>query len=168
LASYPDAAFSKVITLNLQRVFTLTQKLVPLLSASAAAKGRPKQDNSFQDPSRIIMIGSVDGLRVPMLETYAYSASKAGLHHLSRVFANKLGPVGITCNTLACGAFRTKMMKATLESAEEAIIAGIPLGRIGAPEDVGGACIFLSSKAGAYCTGATITLDGGTVVGGKL
>ena len=54
------------------------------------------------------MIGSVDGVRVPALETYAYSASKAALHQLSRVLASQLGPRGITCNTLACGPFESK------------------------------------------------------------
>lgn len=49
------------------------------------------------------MIGSVDGIRVPALETYAYSASKAALHQMSRVLAGQLGKRGITCNTLACG-----------------------------------------------------------------
>lgn len=53
--------------------------------------------------ARIIMIGSVDGIRVPSLETYAYSASKAALHQMSRVLAGQLGKRGITCNTLACG-----------------------------------------------------------------
>lgn len=53
--------------------------------------------------ARVIMIGSVDGIRVPALETYAYSASKAALHQMSRVLAGQLGKRGITCNTLACG-----------------------------------------------------------------
>lgn len=83
---YPSSAWSRVLTLNLHRVFDITRMLTPLLENGASA----------QDPSRIINIGSVDGLRVPALETFAYSASKAGLHHLSRVLANHLGRRNIT------------------------------------------------------------------------
>ncbi|KAL1966765.1 hypothetical protein VTN77DRAFT_3962 [Rasamsonia byssochlamydoides] len=155
---YPSSAWTRVLTLNLHRVFDLTRLLTPLLE-KAATPG---------DPARIINIGSIDGLRVPALETFAYSASKAGLHHLSRVLANHLGKRNITSNTLACGPFQSKMMAATLEKYRDVIEAGIPLGRIGTPEDVAGACLFLSSRAGAYVNGATITVDGGSVVASKL
>ena len=103
IESYPDSAFAKVLTLNLQRVFTLTQRLVPLMLASLPPT--KNGDGPWDNPARIINIGSVDGIRVPSLETYAYSASKAGLHQLSRVFAGQLGPKGITSNTLACGTY---------------------------------------------------------------
>jgi NAD(P)-dependent dehydrogenase (short-subunit alcohol dehydrogenase family) len=83
---YPDAAWVRVLTLNLQRVFTITQLVTPLLE-EAGKSGQP---------ARIINIGSVDGLKVPSLETFAYSSSKAGLHHLSRVLANHLGRRNIT------------------------------------------------------------------------
>lgn len=85
-SEYPDQAWIRVLTLNLQRVFTITQSLTPMLEAAA----------SKEDPARIINIGSVDGLKVPALETFAYSSSKAGLHHLSRVLANHLGKRSIT------------------------------------------------------------------------
>lgn len=147
-----------MLNLNLKRVFQLTQAVTPLLEAAA----------SPSSPARIINIGSVDGLRVPALETFAYSASKAGLHHMSRVLASHLGKRGITSNTIACGPFQSKMMKATLEKYQDVITGGIPLGRIGTPEDVAGTCIWLSSRAGSYVNGATITLDGGSVVGAKL
>jgi NAD(P)-dependent dehydrogenase (short-subunit alcohol dehydrogenase family) len=155
---YPSSAWSRVLTLNLHRVFLITQLLTPLLEKGS----RP------HDPARIIQIGSVDGLRVPAAETFAYSASKAGLHHLSRALANHLGKRNITSNTLACGPFQSKMMAATLEKYRDVIEAGIPLGRIGTPEDVAGACLFLSSRAGAFINGATITVDGGTVVSSKF
>jgi len=83
---YPSEAFTRVLTLNLHRVFDLTQLVTPLLEKAATPN----------DPSRIINIGSIDGLRVPSLETFAYSSSKAGLHHLSRVLANHLGKRNIT------------------------------------------------------------------------
>ncbi|KAG9243254.1 hypothetical protein BJ878DRAFT_511745 [Calycina marina] len=155
---FPDAAWSRVLTLNLTRVFTLSQLVTPLLEA-AATRG---------SPSRIINIGSVDGLRVPSLETFSYSASKAGLHHLSRTLASHLGKRNITSNVIACGPFESKMMAATLKSFGEVIKEGIPLGRIGEPTDVAGTCLFLSSRAGSYVNGATIALDGGTLVASKL
>ncbi|KAJ5086819.1 hypothetical protein NUU61_008126 [Penicillium alfredii] len=155
---YPTAAFTRVLTLNLHRVFDLTQLVTPLLEKAAAP----------DDPSRIINIGSVDGLRVPSLETFAYSSSKAGLHHLSRVLANHLGKRNITSNTLACGPFESKMMAATLKSFGEAIKAGVPMGRIGTPQDVAGACLFLSSRAGAYVNGSTIAVDGGAAIAAKI
>ena len=147
-----------MLTLNLKRVFQLTQAVTPLLEKAA----------SKAEPARVINIGSVDGLRVPALETFAYSASKAGLHHLSRVLASHLGRRNITSNTIACGPFQSKMMKATLEKFQEAIEGSIPLGRIGSPEDVAGTCIWLSSRAGSFVNGATVALDGGSLVGSKL
>ncbi|KAH8821086.1 short-chain dehydrogenase/reductase-like protein sdr [Xylogone sp. PMI_703] len=155
---FPDSAWTRVLTLNLSRVFTITQLVTPLLEA-AQKEG---------DPARIINIGSVDGIRVPALETFSYSASKAGLHQLSRVLANHLGKRNITSNALACGPFESKMMAQTLKNFKDTIVAGIPLGRIGEPEDVAGACLFLASRAGSFVNGAVIALDGGSLVGSKL
>ncbi|EPS95558.1 NAD-binding protein [Fomitopsis schrenkii] len=160
--AFPDAAFTKVLTLNAQRVFTLTQKCLPLLRAAAERGG--KAADVYKDPARIINIGSVDGLRPPPQETYAYSASKAALHHLSRHLAGRLGFEGITCNTLACGPFESKMMAHTLRTQGDIIRTTNPLQRIGTPEDVTGAAIFLASRAGSYVNGATITVDGGQIV----
>ena len=140
LDEYPDAAWSKVLTLNLQRAFTLTQLALPLLArAGGSTPG---------DPARVIHIGSIDGVRAPVVQNYAYSASKAGLHHLSRHMARDLGPRGVTSNVLACGPFPTKMMRATLETMGDVIRGEVPLGRTGLPEDVAGAALFLASKAG--------------------
>ncbi|KAH8149382.1 uncharacterized protein LAJ45_06461 [Morchella importuna] len=162
--SYPESAWDRVLTLNLKRVFTVTQMCTPLLERGAV-KG---VGEGVGDPARIINIGSVDGIAVPALETFAYSASKAGLHHLSEVLAHHLGKRNITVNTLACGPFESKMMAATLKKMRSHIEASIPLGRIGTPEDVAGCCLFLASRAGAYVNGATITVDGGGVVSPKL
>lgn len=136
--TFPDSAWTKVLTLNLQRAFTLTQLCLPLLGKAATP----------EDPARVVHIGSIDGLRVPLLSSYAYSASKAGLHHLSRHLARELGQRSITSNVLACGPFDTKMMKSTLDSVGDLLRSEIPVKRIGVPEDVAGACIFLASKAG--------------------
>lgn len=87
---------------------------------------------------------------------------------MSRVLASHLGKRGITSNTIACGPFQSKIMKATLEKFKDVIESGVPMGRIGSPEDVAGTCIWLSSRAGAWVNGATIALDGGSVISAKL
>ncbi|KIJ45666.1 hypothetical protein M422DRAFT_59815 [Sphaerobolus stellatus SS14] len=159
---YPDSAFTKVLTLNVQRVFTLTQLCLPLLREGALQGG--KYGDSFKDPARIINIGSVNGETVPGLQTYSYSASKAALAHLSRHLAGRLTPEGITSNTLACGPFESKMMAQTLATAGDVIKSSNPSQRIGTPEDVAGAALFLASRAAAYISGATIAVDGGSIV----
>ncbi|EIN06577.1 NAD(P)-binding protein [Punctularia strigosozonata HHB-11173 SS5] len=167
IEEFPDEAFAKVMTLNVQRVFTLTQKCLPLLRAAAA---RGKRGDIWEDPARIINIGSVAGLRVPDSEMYSYSASKAAVHHLSRNLAGRLGWEGITSNSIAPGPFESKMMAHTLRTAGDALVRGIPLYRIGSPEDIAGTTLFLASRAGAYVNGATISLDGGRttrMTGGK-
>ncbi|MCW5893044.1 MAG: SDR family oxidoreductase [bacterium] len=153
LESYPDDAWDKVLALNLKGVFHLTRACVPLLEA-AAGPG---------DPGRVINIGSIDGLRVPMLETFAYSSSKAAVHHLSRVLAARLAPK-ITVNAVAPGPFESKMMAVTLDRFRDAIVASCPLGRIGEPDDMAGVAIYLASKAGAYVTGTVIPVDGGITI----
>ena len=151
LAEYPDSAWDKVLALNVKSVFHLSRLLLPLLERAA----RPG------DPGRIINIGSIDGMHVPVLETYAYSASKAAVHHLTRVLARRLAPHGVTVNAVAPGPFESKMMAETLQRFRDAIVASCPLGRIGEPEDMAGVAIYLASRAGAYLTGAVIPVDGG-------
>jgi NAD(P)-dependent dehydrogenase (short-subunit alcohol dehydrogenase family) len=140
-----------VVDLNLKSPFFLTRALLPQLRAAATP----------DDPARVINIGSIDGLRAPALPTYAYSASKAGLHHLTRVLARELGPRQITVNAVAPGPFESKMMAATLAAFGDQIAAASPLGRIGRPDDMAGVAVYLASRAGAYVTGAVIPVDGG-------
>lgn len=151
LEEFPESAWDKVLNLNLKGPFFLTRACLPALSAAGTA----------DDPARVINVGSIDGLHVPGLQTYSYSASKAGLHHLTRVLARELGPRHITVNAVAPGPFESKMMAATLEAFGDAIAAMSPLGRIGRPEDMAGVAVYLSSRAGAYVTGAVIPVDGG-------
>lgn len=151
IEEFPAAAWDKVVDLDLKAPFFLTRALLPLLQAA----GTP------DDPARVINIGSIDGLRVPPFPTYAYSASKAGLHHLTRVLARELGPRRITVNAVAPGPFESKMMAATLQAFGDAIAAAAPLKRIGRPDDMAGVAIYLASRAGAYVTGAVIPVDGG-------
>jgi len=150
LADYPEAGWDKVMALNVKSVFDLTRFLLPQLEA-AAAPG---------DPARVINVGSIDGIQVPLLETYAYSSSKAAVHHLTRVLARKLAPK-VTVNAVAPGPFESKMMAETLRNFGEGIRASCPLRRIGEPDDMAGVAIYLASKAGAYVTGAVIPVDGG-------
>ena len=151
LADYPDDAFDKVMNLNVKGIFHLTRFLVPQLTAAG----------TFEDPSRVINIGSVDGLQVPATENYAYAASKAAVHQLTRVLAHQLAAQHITVNAIAPGPFETKMMAETIRRAGDAMRKGNPMGRIGTPEDMAGTAIFLSSRAAAYITGAVIPVDGG-------
>ena len=110
----------------------------------------------------MINIGSIDGLHIPPLETFPYSASKAGVHHLTRALAARLAPEDIIVNAIAPGPFQSKMMAATLQALGDQIIDENPRKRIGTPEDIAGTAIFLASRAGAYTTGAVIPVDGGT------
>lgn len=151
LEDFPASAWDRVLDLNLKAPFFLTRAALPLLAGSATA----------QDPTRVLNIGSIDGLRVPTASTYSYSASKAGLHHLTRVLARELGPRHVTVNAIAPGPFPSKMMAATLATAGDEIAAMSPLGRIGRDDDIAGAVVFLSSRAGAYCTGVVLPVDGG-------
>lgn len=147
---FPEAGWDKVMNTNLKAVFNLTRLLRPALAAAS----RPG------DPGRVINIGSIDGMRVPALETYPYVAAKAGLHQLTAMLAKKLAPE-INVNAVAPGPFHSKMMAETIERFGDQIIKSCPAGRIGEPEDMAGVALFLSSRAGAYLTGAVLPVDGG-------
>ena len=155
---FPDAGFRKVIELNLNAVFFLTQDLAPMLEQAASA----------DDPARVINVGSMDGIHVPTIipaGTFAYSSSKAGVHHLSRSLAVELGPRHITVNAIAPGYFESKMTAVVLEQYGDRIRQACPLDRIGRPEEMAGIAIYLASRAGAYTNGAVIPVDGGTCLG---
>ena len=156
-ASYPESAFDKVLGLNVKAPFLLTRDLTPQLERGA----------SEGDPARVINVGSMDGLHVPQIVgtgTFAYSASKAALHHLTRTLAVELGPRNITVNAVAPGFFASRMTAAVLERHGRAAEAACPLGRLGRPEDMAGIAIYLASRAGAYTNGAVIPVDGGTLL----
>ena len=150
MADYDEVAFERVFALNVKGVFHLTKFLRPLLEAAGTT----------ENPARVINIGSIDGIHVPVMETYAYSASKAAVHQLTRHLAKALAP-NITVNAIAPGPFESKMMHATLEAFGDAIAKSAPLKRIGRPDDMAGAALFLASRAGSYVTGVVLPVDGG-------
>ncbi|PWR11160.1 3-oxoacyl-ACP reductase [Micromonospora acroterricola] len=158
LENYPEAAFDKLWAVNVKAVFRLTTALLPALRAAATA----------DDPARVINIGSIDGIRVPWMEVYAYSATKAAVHMLTRSLAHQLAGERITVNAIAPGPFESKMMAFALNdpTSRASIEQQVPLGRIGRPEDMAGTAIYLSSRAGAYLTGAVIPVDGGITTHG--
>ena len=131
----------------------MTQRLLPQLKAAATP----------EDPSRVIMIGSIAGFASPSGDAFSYSASKAGVHMVGRHLANVVHNDNITVNCIAPGPFESKMMAFILDDpkARARVESLVPLGRIGSPEDVAGTAIFLASRAGAYLTGAVIPVDGG-------
>jgi NAD(P)-dependent dehydrogenase (short-subunit alcohol dehydrogenase family) len=150
LEEFDEAAWERVLALNVKGVFFTTKFLLPLLRAAGTQ----------EDPARIINIGSIDGIHVPMLETYSYSSSKAAVHQLTRHLAKRLAPE-ITVNAIAPGPFPSKMMRATLESFGDQIAASAPMKRIGRASDMAGAAIYLSSPAASYVTGVVLPVDGG-------
>lgn len=150
MAEYDEAAFERVLALNVKAVFHLTKFLRPLL----------ERGSGLDSPSRVINIGSIDGLHVPSMETYAYSASKAAVHQLTRHLAKAMAPK-VTVNAIAPGPFESKMMKATLEAFGASIAESAPMKRIGRPSDMAGTAIFLSSPAASYITGVILAVDGG-------
>jgi NAD(P)-dependent dehydrogenase (short-subunit alcohol dehydrogenase family) len=151
LDTYSESGWDKVQSTNLKGPFFLTRDLVPMLKARA----------THADPSRVVNIASIDGMHVPGLETYAYSSSKAGMIHMTRVLARKLAPEHITVNAISPGPFESKMMEETLRRFGSSIARSCPRGRIGEPDDMAGAALYLASRAGAYLTGVCIPVDGG-------
>ena len=153
LEEYPRSAWDKVLDVNVKAVFELTVALLPLLRAAATA----------DDPARVVNIGSIEGLQAPTMENYAYPASKAAVHMLTRHLATRLAPEHITVNAIAPGPFDSKMMAFALEdpASRQAVAERVPLGRVGRPDDMAGAALYLASRAGAYLTGVVLPVDGG-------
>ena len=153
---FPESAFDKVWSLNVKAIFFLTVKFLPMLRKAATP----------DDPARVINIGSIDGIRAPLLQNYSYSAAKAGVHMLTRHMAHHLLGENITINAIAPGLFPSKMTKFIFENMQDEVVKSIPLGRHGRPEDMAGTAIYLASRAGSYLTGAVIVVDGGVATHG--
>ena len=152
LDSHPVEQVDRVLHVNVTAVFHLTQRLLPLLRAAASA----------EDPARVINIGSIDGLAIPMTPNYGYSASKAAVHMLTRHLAHALVSDHVNVNAIAPGLFPSRMTRWAFQTDEaKAVIDAIPMHRAGTAEDVGGTAIYLSSRAGGYLTGVVIPVSGG-------
>lgn len=147
---FPEAGWDKVMDLNVKSLFFLTQKLAPLLRASATA----------EQPAKVINIASIDGIHNARIETYSYSASKAAVIHLTRRMAKRLVEDHIHVNAIAPGAFASDMNVWTRDNPDE-VAQRIPAQRVGRPDDMAGTAIFMSSRAGDYLVGITIAVDGG-------
>lgn len=158
LAEYPEAAWDKLLAVNLKAPFFLAQKAQSLLEAASTP----------DDPARIINIGSIGGLILPAFETYAYSSSKAAIHHLTRHLAAAMAP-NILVNAIAPGPFPSKMMEKSLQENGEEIRARTRVQRVGKAEDMAGAAVFLSARASSFITGVVLPVDGGisTTAGAK-
>jgi len=146
---FPESGWDKVVDLNLKTPFFLTQALTPMLKAAAT-----------DHLSKVINIASIDGVSINPQETYSYAASKAGLIHLTKRMALRLAQERIAVSAIAPGAFASSMNKEARDHADE-VKGQIPAGRIGTPEDMAGAAIYLASRAGDYVMGATLVVDGG-------
>jgi len=149
---YSEKGFDKVMDLNLKGVFFLIQSLFPLLLAASEGP---------ENPARVINVGSSSGVVPQPFPTYAYDASKAALHHLTRKLGAELGPKGVTVNCIAPGYVPSKMSKGLLTYHEESALVDL---RPGKPTDMAGVALFLASDAGSWLNGSIISADGGMVL----
>ncbi len=149
---FPESGWDKVMDINVKAPFFLTQALHPLLKAAG----------SIERPAKVINVGSIDGMRLNPWETYSYHASKAAILYLTKRMAARLVRDHIHVTAIAPGAFQSDMNKAARDHGD-AVGKGIPARRIGTAEDMAAAAIYLSSRAGDYVIGETLTVDGGLV-----
>lgn len=149
---FPEHGWDKVMDLNVKSPFFLTQALHGLLKNAA----------SREQPAKVINITSIDGQRLNPWETYSYHASKSALIYLTKRMAARLIKDAINVTSIAPGAFASEMNRAARDNGDS-VGKGIPARRIGEPEDMAAAAIYLASRAGDYVVGDTITVDGGLV-----
>lgn len=141
------------VAVNLRAPFFLVQALLPRLTAAA-------RDG---DPARVINIGSIAALWAKSSSAYAYSAAKGGLHQLTRALASDLTRQGINVNAIAPGFFPSDMTDGfftAVPGLKDQMIEGIPAHRLGSEADIGGAVLFLASRAGAYVSGSILPVEG--------
>lgn len=144
-----EEEYDKIMAVNLRGPFFLTQAFVRRL-------------RDAKKPGRVINISSVhEDMAFPGFSTYC--CSKGGLRMLMRDLAVELGPLGITVNNIAPGAIATPINKSLLEDKPKlnALLANIPVGRLGTPDDVAGLAAFLASDEASYISGSTFVIDGG-------
>ena len=141
--------WESVIKINLSAAFYLSQ---------AAARHFVGESGKGKIVNTASVLSYEGGVIVP-----SYSASKAGIANLTRAFANEWAPLGINVNAIAPSYFTTELTSALREDVErsEALLARLPAGRFGEPEDLKGAAVFLASDAADYVHGAIVPVDGG-------
>ena len=151
--SHPRKAWDRIMPINVVAPFELTRDLTDLLESSSTK----------DDPARVINIGSVMGTQPIAEGAYSYAVSKAAVHHMTRIQAIELAPRHITVNAFAPGPYPSRMTAFATDTEEKQakVGEGVPLGRVGRPEDMAGAVLFLCGQGGAYTTGAVLPLDGG-------
>jgi NAD(P)-dependent dehydrogenase (short-subunit alcohol dehydrogenase family) len=157
LGSVSSADWDAMMALNLKAPFFLVQQLLPMLLAAGSAT----------DPARVINIGSIAGMMGGSNMAYAYGASKAALHQLTRTLSSDLSGQHITVNAVAPGYFPSEMTEgffAIQPGLKDTIVATTPRGRLGCAEDIGGLCIALCGRAGAFLSGTVTALDGGVLL----
>jgi len=148
LLKMTEEEWDQVISVNLKGVFNVTQVVAPIMVA--------------QGYGRIVNAASIVGLYGNFGQTN-YVASKAGVIGMTKVWARELGRKGITVNAVAPGFIETEMVKKIPEKVREMVLSRIPLGRLGSPQDVAYAYLFLASDEAAYVNGAVLCVDGGLV-----
>lgn len=142
-----DEDWDRILAVNLKGPFVVTQVFWPMLLAANGAS--------------IVHIGSVSG-QYGGPRTAHYAASKAGLISLAQVIARFGAKYGVRSNTLAAGLISSEMAAAALNNpAVAAAASNIPLGRMGQPQEVAAACVFLASDASSYVTGQELNVNGG-------
>ncbi|MEO1667988.1 MAG: 3-oxoacyl-ACP reductase FabG [Chloroflexota bacterium] len=145
-----DDAFDKVIDVNLRGVFNCTRGVVPTMIE--------------QQYGRILNASSVVGLYGNFGQTN-YVAAKSGVIGMTKVWARELGKHGITVNAVAPGFIRTEMLDSVPDKIIDRMVAGTPVGRIGTPEDIASAYVFLASESASFISGTVLSVDGGMVLG---
>jgi NAD(P)-dependent dehydrogenase (short-subunit alcohol dehydrogenase family) len=153
---FPESGWDKVFDLNVKSVFFLTQKCLPMLRKSGK---RPDK------LARVINIGSISGIEHPLDNAWSYHPAKAAVHHLTQTMAKVLVRDGIAVNAIAPGLFPSKMTAFLMPNDDRRLVnEAVPMGRAGAPSDIVGTIVYLSSNASGFATGSIIKLDGGSAL----
>lgn len=161
LEEFPEKGWDKVMDTNVKGPFFLIQAMLPLLESAG----------DHENPSRVINVGSIDGIKTPVFDNFSYGPSKAAIHHMTRVMAAHLIKRHIIVNGIAPGPFPTWMLSTgvggggdTEKTDWDAVGRGNPRGRVGTAEDIAGLAIFLASRASGFTVGEIVKCDGGVVV----